>query len=559
MYAREETEKQLRELIANALLACSKDGSFTLDPEQIPDINLEVPREKEHGDYATNVAMLLPKLLHKAPKQIADTLINHISTDNSIVTAVETAGPGFINFRLNPVWLTHAVEQVTEMGKDYGRSTGNAGKSYNLEFISANPTGPMHMGNARGGAIGDVLASIADWTGYDVTREFYINDAGNQIAKFRDSLDARYRQLTGEDFPFPEDGYQGPDIAEHVKAYMADQEKAAALKAMTPEQRKQTLVDYALAENLKRMKKDLAAYGVEYDVWFSEQSLYDTGAIEKALELLKKSGSVYEQDGAIWFKTTDYGCEKDDVLVRQNGIPTYFMGDIAYHLNKFHDRGFTRGINVWGADHHGHIARLKAALDAAGYGGHLDVVIMQLVRLMRDGQIARMSKRTGQMITLTELVDDIGRDAARFFFNLRSPDSHLEFDLDLAVEESNENPVFYVQYAHARICSILRQADVPNIETPDLSLLTAPEELAVMDVLARFPREIIAAESRMDPSMLTRYAMDLASAFHSFYNACRVNTDDTNLRAARIVLVKAVQQVLENVCGILGITAPSRM
>lgn len=570
MYARETIEQALAREMDRALARCLEAGDFSLTLQEgaaMPAAVLEVPREKAHGDYACNLAMQLPRLAHQAPRKIAEALVNRLDRSGLPLEAVEIAGPGFINFKLDPSWSAQAVREVLRDGADYGRTARNAGKTYNLEFISANPTGPMHMGNARGGAIGDVLAEIAAWTGYDVTREFYVNDAGNQIAKFGDSLDARFRQQMGEDFPFPEDGYQGADIGEHVKAYTAalSEEETDALKAMAPEARKKVLVDYALNENLKRMKQDLADYGITYDVWFSEQSLYDSGAIAHALELLKASGSVYEKDGAVWFRTTDYGCDKDDVLIRNNGIPTYFMGDIAYHINKFVTRGFDRGVNVWGADHYGHVARLKAALTAAGAGEHLEIVIMQLVRLMQDGEIARMSKRTGQMITLTELVGDIGKDAARFFFNLRSPDSHLEFDLDLAVKESNENPVFYVQYAHARICSILRRLgegedlSAAALADADLSLLSAPEERALMEMLSRLPGEIEIAESRMDPSRLTRYAVDLASAFHTFYNARRVNVEDAALKKARLALVLATRQVLENVSGLLGISAPEHM
>ncbi|MGI6108652.1 MAG: arginine--tRNA ligase [Eubacteriaceae bacterium] len=560
MYARQKIEHQLREGLKSAAEKACQAGDFSLNGNDLPEIELEIPREREFGDYATNLAMQLPKIARKAPRQIAEALVTRFEVEPGLVEAVEIAGPGFINFRLDPQWLGAVVAQVNEMGKDYGRTDKHSGKTYNLEFISANPTGPMHMGNARGGAIGDVLASLADWTGYDVTREFYINDAGNQIEKFGDSLDARFRQQMGEDFPFPEDGYQGDDIGEHIREYLqANPDQTDALKAMEPEQRKKIFIDYALNKNLDRMHKDLADYGIHYDVWFSEQSLYETGAIEKAMDLLKKSGSVYEEDGAVWFRTTDYGCEKDDVLIRHNGIPTYFMGDIAYHLNKFETRGFDRGVNVWGADHHGHIARLKAALEAAGAGDKLDVVIMQLVKLVQDGEIVKMSKRTGKMITLTDLIEMIGKDAARFFFNLRSPDSHFEFDLDLAVQESNENPVFYVQYAHARICSILRQAEGFDWSGADLSLLKEPEEVALMEVLSRFYEEIQAGEEKMDPSRITRYAVDLASAFHSFYNAVRVNTDEVELKKARFALVSAVRQVLENASVILGINAPERM
>lgn len=559
MYARERVENTLRDKLNDAVNAAVEQEIFSLNGQALPEIALEVPRERNFGDYSTNLAMQLPKIARRAPRQIAEAIVDNFDKGD-LVETVEIAGPGFINFRLKPDWLYDVVREVEQDKGDYGKSDVNAGQTYNLEFVSANPTGPMHMGNARGGAIGDVLASLAEWTGYDVTREFYVNDAGNQIQKFADSLDARFRQAVGEDFPFPEDGYQGADITEHIENYMAlHPEQIEELKAMTPEERKPIFVDYALNLNLDNMKEVLSGYGVDYDVWFSEKSLYDTHAIDRALELLRESGKVYEKDGAVWFKTTDYGCEKDDVLVRNNGIPTYYMGDIAYHLNKLVDRKFDKAVNVWGADHHGHIARLKAALEAAGAGGKLEIVIMQLVELIENGEPVRMSKRTGKMITLTDLLDMIGIDASRFFFNLRSPDSHFEFDLGLAIKESNENPIFYVQYAHARIASILRQNEGVDWSGADLSRLIEPEEIALLEVLADFPGQILLGERKMDPSVMTRYAIDLASAFHSFYNACRVNVDDEDLKKARFALISATKQVLENVSEILGITAPERM
>lgn len=563
MYIREKIENQIKALIAASVDAAMEAGDFSV--EALPEIYLEVPREKEHGEYATNIAMQLPKQAHKAPRVIAESIVRHMDIDNSYVEVVEIAGPGFINFKLKSDWVYEVLLEIETMQENYGKTGGNAGKRYNLEFISANPTGPMHMGNARGGAIGDILAAIAEWTGYDVTREFYVNDAGNQIAKFGDSLDARFRQLMGEDIPFPEDGYQGNDIRVHMEEFIDQEGGAEACKkylAMDETERKDVFVDYALEKNLKKMHADLEKYGIHYDIWFSEQSLYDQGAIESALKILQDSGAVYEKEGALWFTTSEFGCEKDDVLVRQNGLPTYFMGDIAYHLNKFKTRGFDRCINVWGADHHGHVARLKAAMQAAGVNpDHLEIVIMQLVRLMRDGEIARMSKRKGEMITLTDLIEEVGRDAARFLFNMRSPDSHLDFDLDLAIEQSNENPVFYVQYAHARICSILRQmAEDKNTEGPaNLTLLREKEELTLLDMLSNLPNEIIVAEEKMDPSRITHYAMDLAAAFHSFYNACRVRVEDIELMKARRTLIKGTKQVLANVLGILGIDAPERM
>ena len=527
-----------------------------------------MPREAKFGDYSTNVAMQLPKEAHMAPRKIAEAITEQLKADanlKGIVSKVDIAGPGFINFTLDPAWHYDVIGEVESMGKDYGRTEGHKGLTYNLEFVSANPTGPMHIGNARGGAIGDVLAEIAAWTGYDVTREFYVNDAGNQIAKFGDSLDARFKQAMGLDVPFPEDGYQGKDIMERVQEYIADQggkDQVVGLLDEDDDTRKRKLIDFALNVNLKQMHTDMAKYGVHYDVWFSEQSMYDDGEIERALKLLKDKGATYEKDGATWFKTTDYGCEKDDVLIRQNGLPTYFMGDIAYHLNKLQTRKFDRAVNVWGADHHGHIARLKAAIRAAGEDdSRLHVVTMQLVRLIKDGEPIRMSKRQGKAIGLSELLTMAGTDAARVFFNLRSPDSHFDFDLDLAIQESNENPVFYMQYAHARICSILRQlGGEVDLDAPaDLSLLTHPKEMELLEVMSDLPNTIVQAERKNDPSRMVHYGQELASAFHAFYNDCRVRVDDAKLMHARLKLILATRQVLENVLGILGVSAPESM
>ena len=565
-YIREKIENKLKQAAADAVKSAVSAGAFQIEHQ--PDVQLEVPREAKFGDYSTNVAMQLPKEAHMAPRKIAEALTEQLKADanlKGIVSKVDIAGPGFINFTLDPAWHYDVIGEVESMGKDYGRTEGHKGLTYNLEFVSANPTGPTHIGNARGGAIGDVLAEIAAWTGYDVTREFYVNDAGNQIAKFGDSLDARFKQAMGLDVPFPEDGYQGKDIMERVQEYIADQggkDQVVGLLDEDDDTRKRKLIDFALNVNLNQMHTDMAKYGVHYDVWFSEQSMYDDGEIERALKLLKDKGATYEKDGATWFKTTDYGCEKDDVLIRQNGLPTYFMGDIAYHLNKLQTRKFDRAVNVWGADHHGHIARLKAAIRAAGEDdSRLHVVTMQLVRLIKDGEPIRMSKRQGKAIGLSELLTMVGTDAARVFFNLRSPDSHFDFDLDLAIQESNENPVFYMQYAHARICSILRQlGGEVDLDAPaDLSLLTHPKEMELLEVMSDLPNTIVQAERKNDPSRMVHYGQELASAFHAFYNDCRVRVDDAKLMHARLKLILATRQVLENVLGILGVSAPESM
>ena len=560
MYIREKIESNLKNAIKLGVEAAIASGDFEL--EALPEIQLEIPREKEHGDYSTNIAMQLPRLTKKAPRYIAESIQKHIKTEGIGVEAVELAGPGFMNFKLDPSWHYEVLKEIENRGTDYGKTQKNEGKTYNLEFVSANPTGPMHMGNARGGAIGDILAEIAHWTGYVVTREFYVNDAGNQIVKFGDSLDGRFRQILGEDFPFPEDGYQGADITIHMEEYIDQEgvEASKALMALPEEERKKILVDYALEKNLKNMHRDMSRYGVDYDVWFSEKSLYENKEVEAALALLKEKDAIFEEDGAIWFKTTKFGCEKDDVLVRNNGIPTYFLGDIAYHLNKLITRKFSRSVNIWGADHHGHIARLKAAMEAVGLDPEaLQVVTMQLVRLVKEGKQVRMSKRKGETISLSDLLDMVGVDAARVFFNLRSPDSHFDFDLDLALEESSDNPVFYIQYAHARICSILRQMDEERQGEADYGLLVAKEEMELMEILSDLPGVLIMAEEKMDPSQITHYAQSLASAFHSFYNACRVRIDDEDLMRARLGLIVATRQVLKNVLGILGVDAPDAM
>ncbi|HCX64579.1 MAG TPA: arginine--tRNA ligase, partial [Eubacteriaceae bacterium] len=453
-YTIQRVKDQIIKEIQKSIERSVEDGAFAL--ETMPEIMLEIPREASFGDFATNAAMQLPKQAKKPPKVIAEAIVKNFDNKAAGVEKCEIAGPGFINFTLQPEWVYGIVEDVIDKKNEYGKSDYGKGKTVNVEYISANPTGPMHMGNARGGAIGDTISALFDWAGYRATKEFYINDAGNQIEKFAVSLEARYLQENGQDVTFPEDGYQGEDITLRAKEFI-EREGDRYVKAESQE-RKEALVNYALAKNIEAIRKDLADYGVVYDVWFHESSLYENDQVREAVDRLKERGHTYEKEGALWFKATEFGCEKDDVLIRQNGVPTYFTADIAYHYNKFVTREFDHGINVWGADHHGHVARMKAALEALGIDPkRLDVILMQLVRLMRDGETARMSKRKGNAVTLSDLVEEVGKDAARFFFNLRSPESHFDFDLDLAVEQSNDNPVFYVQYAHARISSILRQ------------------------------------------------------------------------------------------------------
>ena len=533
--------------------------------KEMRDFIIEIPKDTSHGDFASNAAMVNAKNAGKAPRDIAAALLEAMDFTGSYFVAAETAGPGFMNFRLGQNWFSDSVQSVLDCGADYGRSDYGHGEKVMVEFVSANPTGPMHMGNARGGAIGDCLASALDFAGYEVCREFYINDAGNQIVKFGKSLEARYLQLyLGEDaVEFPEDGYQGEDIKVRAKEF-ADLHGDKYVNAPS-EERTQALIDYALPANVEGLRRDLEKYRIKYDVWFSEKSLHESGAVMDVVKLLSDRGMTYEKDGAVWYKATEFGAEKDEVLVRANGIPTYFTADIAYHYNKFAIRGFDRVIDVWGADHHGHVARMKGSMDAIGLdGSKLDVVLMQLVRLMKDGQPFKMSKRTGKAITLTDLLEEIPIDAARFFFNMREPNSTLDFDLDLAVEETSQNPVYYVQYAHARICSILKNLAAEGISprpvtAAELDLLTTNEEKELIRKLATLPEEIIGAAKNYDPARLTHYVIDTATLFHKFYNACRVKGEEEPLMQARLALCMATCIVIENVLGLLKITAPESM
>lgn len=559
----DNAKQEIKKIVLQSISTAVSKGDL---PEvKVEDIVIETPREKEFGDFSTNIAMQITKQVKKPPRKTAEIMINNMELEGTYIEKVDCAGPGFINFYLNNEWLFETLNIIQKEKDDYGKSDIGKGQKVMVEFVSANPTGPLHMGNARGGALGDCIASVLEATGHDVTREFYINDAGNQIDKFGKSLEARYIQLLkGEDaIEFPEDGYRGEDIIEHMKDYI--KLNGDKLLYVEPTERRRQLVEFALPRNIERIRKALESYGVKFDVWFSEQSLYDTGELEETMNLLKQRGYTEEREGAVWFKASKLGCEKDEVIVRNNGVPTYLATDIAYHRNKFVKRNFDRVINLWGADHHGHVARMKAALKALDIDpDKLDVVIFQLVRLYRNGEIARMSKRTGKAISLTDLIEEVGRDAARFFFNMKASGSHLDFDLDLAVQQSNENPVFYVQYAHARICSMLKILEgegvkVPNVEDVDLSLLKEKEELELIRKLAEYPEEIKISAQTLEPSRLTRYVLDVASLFHSFYNACRVKGEEENLMKARVVLVDSTRIVIKNVLDLLSITAPERM
>jgi arginyl-tRNA synthetase len=552
-------EKIIREL-ANAAQRAKEAGELNF--EQLPHFALEVPREKTHGDYAANIAMTLTRTAKKPPRQIAEILLKHLQVEGTWIKETEIAGPGFINFTLDPGWLVELLPMVEAADQAYGTSDLGTGKKVQVEFVSANPTGLLHMGNARGAALGDAIAALLAAAGFTVTREYYINDAGSQIENFAKSLEARYFQLLGKDMPFPEEGYHGEDVAETVKGFIA--KVGEKYLNAGSDLRREMLVDYALKEKLSLIRASLANFGVNYDQWFSEQSLHDSGRVGKAITELKKKDYIYEKDGALWFKSAGSSEEKDEVVVRSNGTPTYFAADIAYHQEKF-ERGFDWVINIWGADHHGHVARLKGAIAALGLDPNkLDVVLMQLVRLFRGGEIVRMSKRTGQYITLDELMEEVGKDAARYFFVMRSADSHLDFDLDLAKSQSADNPVYYVQYAHARICSILRQRQERGLEAQpaagcNSALLQEPAELELLKKIAGFPEELAQAAMSLEPYRLARYAHELAGLFHSFYNSCRVLTEEEELRNARLALVNGTRITLRNVLKLLGVTAPERM
>ena len=542
---------------------------------------VEVPKDPTNGDFAANHAMSGARALRMAPRKIADALVENLDLAGSWFASAEAAGPGFINFRLSPAWYADVLRAVQSAGADYGRSDEFAGQKVMVEFVSANPTGPMHMGNARGGVLGDTLASVLDRAGAQVWREFYVNDAGNQIEKFANSLDARYKQLIlGEEaVEFPEDGYHGDDIREIARRFR--EERGDGWLNRPDGERRAELARFGLDINLPKMKSDLARYGIQYDQWFFESTLHESGYVAATVDELTARGWTYESEGALWLASSRIMADelrragkseadieklslKDDVLRRANGIYTYFAADIAYHRNKFAVRGFDRVINIWGADHHGHVARLKGALDALGIDpDRLDIVLMQLVKLMRDGELVRMSKRTGKAISLGDLLDEIPVDAARWFFNAR-PETQMDFDLGLAVREDSENPVYYVQYAHARICSILRNLaedghSVPDAALIDAALLSTPQEREVVQQLAELPEEILRAARTLDPSRINRYVTELAARFHRFYNTCRIKGEQEDVLNARLLLADCVRSVIANCLGILGVHAPTQM
>lgn len=553
----EETQSALRQGVAAACAQAMAAG--TLPEAALPDFVIETPKDEKNGDFSTNLAMQLTRILRQNPRKIAEAIVGGIDLPG-LVERVEIAGPGFINFYLVPGWLNRVLPAIQEEDADYGKSNAGGGERVQVEFVSANPTGLLHMGNARGGALGDTLAAVLNEAGYVCDKEYYINDAGNQVENLGKSVEARYFELLGrDDYQIPEDGYHGKDIIATAQRLL--DEKGESLVDLPEAERRELMKNYALKEKVAGIRGSLENFGVVFDNWFSEQSLHDAGSVHEVVDILREKGYVYEKDGAQWLRATDWGEEKDEVLVRSSGTPTYFAADIAYHRNKF-ERGYKRLINIWGADHHGHVARLKGAMTALGYpGDDITVILMQLVRLYRGGEIVKMSKRSGKYVTLDELIEEVGKEAARFFFIMRSPDSALDFDLDLAKAESSDNPVYYVQYAHARICSIL---SVAGVETPkaadvDLSLLTEENERVLIRKLAEWPQEVADAARELAPYHLAYYAKELANAFHSFYNSCKVLTDDARLRDARLALVDCTRITLRNVLTLLGLSAPERM
>ncbi len=573
-------EEQIIKSVTDAINTNIADGTFI--EAEIPAFKTEIPADRKNGDYSANAAFMMSKALRMPPRKIAEAILEKINLDNTYFKSCEVAGPGFINFFLKPEFYADILLDIEKCGDKYGRSDFGNGKKINVEFVSANPTGPMHMGNARGGALGDCLAAVLDWAGYEVEREFYVNDAGNQIDKFALSLDVRYQQIiNGEDsIELPEDSYHGDDIRVLAQSYI--DELGTGLLELSEADRRKALVEYALPKNIATMKAAMEKYRIDYNTWFSELTLHNGGELKETIDILTKNGYTYEKEGALWYKNievmtailkregkSDEDIEKlelkDDVLIRQNGNPTYFAADIAYHRNKLEKRGFDKAIDVWGADHHGHVARMKGAMEAVGIDGdRLDVVLMQLVNLMKDGKPVKMSKRTGKAITLVDLLDEVPIDAVRFLFNMREAGSAMDFDLDLAVEQSNQNPVFYCQYAHARICSILKKLNNEGITSrmpvaSELMLLTSDEETDLISHLASLTGVIVNAANTYDPAKITHYATDLATKFHRFYNAQRVMVDDESLMQARIFLCVCVRDTMRNVLSMLKINAPESM
>ena len=570
-------KNQLNDIIKKAILKAIDKGE--LINAELPHFIIETPADRKNGDFATNAAMAGAKVFRTAPVKIAQAITSNIELSDTFFAKCEIAGPGFINFFYSGDFYASVLKDVEEEKENYGSSDFGQGKNINVEFVSANPTGPMHMGNARGGALGDCLAAVLKKAGYNSYKEFYVNDAGNQIEKFACSLEARYLQIYKSDIEFPEDGYQGSDITDHAKAYA--EEFGDKLVNLSAEERKKELVDYALPKNISKMQSDMKKYKIDYDKWFFESTLHESGKVKAVVDLLTEKGLTYEKEGAIWYKNKEVCTNillkegktqayidklelKDDVLIRQNGNPTYFTADIAYHKDKF-DRGFDTCIDIWGADHHGHVMRMKGAMDAIGYNGdNLVVVLMQLVKLVSGGKVVKMSKRTGKAIQLNDLLEEVPVDSARFLFNTREANTQMDFDLDIAVQQDNQNPVYYVQYAHARICSILKALKKDGISprnctADELKLLTADEEKELINHIASFSQEIVSAAKEYDPTKITRYVTQTATLFHKFYNACRVKVEDESLMQARLSLCLAVKTVIKNILDMFNIECPEHM
>ncbi|MFX3634670.1 MAG: arginine--tRNA ligase [Candidatus Pristimantibacillus sp.] len=549
--------EKVKEAIADAVVA----GGLAAR-EELPVFALEVPREKSHGDLATNAAMQLTKLAKKNPRQIAETIIANLNGEKFGIQSAEIAGPGFINFRMDKSYLYSVIGEVLSAGDDYGRIRTGAGQRVEVEFVSANPTGSLHLGHARGAAVGDALCNVLDFAGYEVTREYYINDAGNQVNNLARSIEARYRQALGQDAAMPEDGYHGEDIIGFGKLLV--EKEGDKLLSMSDEDRFEFFRKFGLELELDKIKRDLGKFRVAFDIWYSESSLYESGQVVQALDALKAKGQVYEEEGATWLSTMPYGDDKNRVLVKNDGSYTYLMPDIAYHSDKY-SRGYDRMINIWGADHHGYIPRVKAAMAALGNDpAKLVVLIAQMVSLFQDGEKVKMSKRTGKAVTMQDLMEEVGIDAIRYFFTMRSMDSHLDFDMDLAISTSNENPVFYVQYAHARICSIFRQAEeqgiaVQGLEGLDFNKLASEAEFDILRKLGELPQEIAESAEQYAPHRIVRYVYELASQFHSYYKAERVITEDADQTQARLALLGAVRIVIANALRLVGVSAPERM
>lgn len=553
-------KSEIKEIILNALGRLIAEGKLPAEP--LPPFAVEIPNDKAHGDFSCNAALVSAKTFKQNPRNVAAMIVENAVLEGGSFEKIELAGPGFLNFFVSRAWFSETVNAVLSEKEDYGKTEDGKGKRVLVEFVSANPTGPMHIGNARGGALGDCLASLLQYAGYYVEREFYINDAGNQINKFALSLDIRYRRHFGDPVEMPEDSYHGQDIIDHAEAFA--EIYGDKYINVSEEERRQALVDYALPINIKGLEDDLLKYRIKYDTWFKESTLHNDGSVTEIIELLKEKGYTYEQDGALWFKSSELGDDKDRVLIRANGVPTYSVPDIAYHYNKLVKRGFDIAIDVLGADHHGYIPRMRAALTALGVdASRLDVVIMQMVRLVRNGETVKLSKRSGKAITLSTLLDEIPMDAARFFFNLRDPNTHFEFDLDLAIEESSKNPVYYVQYAHARICRILEKQKEEGNECrlipQDKLVFTEAAEIELIRHLASLPDVISEGAKTYNPSLITRYLIELAQHFHKFYDACPIKGAEETVSQSRLSLCTAAKIVIKNLLDLLKVEAPEKM